>query len=591
MAASSRSDFGILLRTLSERRRRQLLIVALLMPLTALAEMAMVAAIVPFLALLSGGSETRLPLLQRMMGVTAAWVPNDPIMATALLFTVAVIATMVCRLALSWTSQQFAFGTGHELAVEIQRRLLRQPYLFHLQRHSSELLAVLDKVEVLIFNASLQGLQAISAAIISLFVIAALLWIDPLSALIALALVGGLYGLALTATRARLASHGEVIRSSFEARLKALQDSLGGIRDIILDRSQEARVSHFRRIDARLMRSRAEAQFLVAAPRFLVEGLGLISIAALTAAIATRPGGFVAALPIIGALALGAQRLLPLTSQIYAGWAGFTASVPTIRELAELLDLPADEETAAQIAPLPLNEAIELKNVAFRYADRDHAALDDINLIIPRGARIAVTGKTGSGKSTLADLIMGLIEPSLGEVKVDGTVLTGPMLARWRRSIAHVPQAIFLSGDSIAANIALSVPGDDIDMERVNRAAEKAQLADFIASLPDGLETRIGERGSRLSGGQRQRLALARAIYKEAPLLLLDEATNALDDETEKAVLRVLDSLQAEGRTIIVIAHRGTAISGCDFILKLEKGRVASEQALRPQASSAVADR
>jgi len=590
MASSLQADLQILWRSLSAARQRQLAIAALLMPVTALAEMAMVAAIVPFLALLAGGIETtrHVSSITPFLKLLGGWAPANAILAATTLFALAVLATMLCRLALTWVSEHFAFGSGHELAVEIQRRLLHQPYLFHVRRHSSELLTALDKIDFLIFSTALQGIQAASALLICMFVVAVLLWIDPLTACLAAIFIGGFYGLALIVARRKLGLHADVIRVAFEARFKAAQDSLGAIRDIILDRSQHLRVEQFREIDARFMRARAEAQVLVAAPRFLIEGVGLVLIALLAAAIAGRPGGFVAALPILGALGLGAQRLLPLTSQVYSGWANLTASRPIIRELAELLDLPVDEAAEAEVAPLPFTRAIELNAVSFQYPDRNLPALNDTSLTITKGARVAITGRTGSGKSTLADLLMGLIEPDHGTMTVDGQEVSGSRLARWRRSIAHVPQSIFLTDDSIAANIALSVGGTDIDMERVRRAAQTAELADFIDSLPDGYETKGGERGARLSGGQRQRLALARAIYKDVPLLVLDEATSALDDETEAAVLKALGALQAEGRTIVIVAHRRSTIEGCDLVLRLENGRLEESNEARPPAPSAV---
>jgi len=575
VAASLATDLETLYGLLSAARRRQLLLVALLMPATAFAEMAMVAAIVPFLALLAGrpGHET-LPLLSRLLDGLEHLAPANPLLATAALFALAALATAALRLALSWMSQQFAFGMGHELAVEIQRRLLNQSYLFHLRQHSSALLAALDKVDHLVFNLVLQTLQAVSATLICLFVIAVLIRLDPLSAALAALLVGGLYGLALVAARRRLRVNAKVIGSAYEQRLKAVQESLGGIRDVILDRSQTMQVDRFRTIDERFMAARAETAFLVAAPRFLVEALGLILIALLAVTVAGRPAGFIAALPIIGALALGAQRLLPLMSQLYSGWANLAVSCPIIVEVASLASLPLAEGADHPIAPLAFSDSLQLEQVSFHYSDRIRPALREINLVIPKGARVAIVGKTGSGKSTLADLLMGLIEPSEGRVRVDGVDLTGKRMMGWRRSIAHVPQAIYLADGSIAANIALGAPGDEPDMEKVRQAAETAQLTDFIDALPDGFDTEIGERGVRLSGGQRQRLGLARAIYKDAPLLVLDEATSALDEATEAALLNALDELGSRGRTIIIIAHRRSTVEGCDLVLRLDHGRL-----------------
>jgi ABC-type multidrug transport system fused ATPase/permease subunit len=576
MAATLGSDVGILYRLISLARRRQLFLVALLMPLTAVAEMAMVAAIVPFLALLSGrgAAPNSLPLLSDLLDQLERLTPTNPLLAAAALFALAALAAAAMRLALSWMSQQFAFGFGHELSVEIHRRLLHQPYLFHLQHHSSELLSALDKVDFIIFNLVLQIFQAVSAALISIFVIAVLVRLDPLSAALAAVLIGGLYSLTLLATRRRLKGHANLISSAYEQRLKSVQESLGGIRDLILDRSQAMQVEHFRNIDERFMRARAETAFLVASPRFIVEALGLILIALLAVTIAGRPGGFIAALPILGALALGAQRLLPLASQLYIGWANLAVSRPIIAEMARLASLPVSDDGDMQVAPLPFTNAIQLEGVSFHYSDRIRPAVHEVSLAIPCGSRVAIIGKTGSGKSTLADLLMGLIEPSEGRISIDDVMLSGEQLNRWRRSIAHVPQAIFLADATIADNIALGVPGTEPNMERVRQAAEIAQLADFIDTLGDGYDTEVGERGVRLSGGQRQRLGLARAIYKNAPVLLLDEATSALDDATEAALLDALDELGAEGRTVIIIAHRRSTIDGCDLVLRLDQGRL-----------------
>lgn len=554
-------------------RRRQLFLVALLMPVTAIAEMAMVAAIIPFVSLLTGtgatGGSTVLAKLQQLVeGVS----PQNPFVAAATLFAVAVMVTAALRLLLALFGQRFAFGLGHDLAVELQRRLLHQPYLFHIERHSSQLLAALGKVDHLIFDLALQSIQAASAAIIGLFLVAILAAIDPFSTAFAALLIGGFYGLILLVTRRRIDALAQVIGATYEQRLKSMQESLTGIRDVIIDRSQDLQVGQFETIDRRYSEARARTQFLATAPRFLIEGAGLLLIALLAVIIAGRAGGIAAALPILGAMALGALRLLPLASQFYAGWMNLTASGPILSEVVQLISLPIPptRETPA----LPFTSEIRLEGVCFRYPGRDVPVLKDVSLVIPRASRVAITGKTGSGKSTLADLIMGLIEPNSGAIEVDGVRLSDETLAGWRQSIAHVPQSIFLADDSIARNIALGSADETSDMDRVKRAASVAQLNQFICSLPDGYETQVGERGIKLSAGQRQRLALARAIYKQAPVLVLDEATSALDEATETAVLASIDELQAQGCTIITIAHRLSTVRRCDRIFVLDEGRL-----------------
>ena len=570
MGRNLRSNLGAIFSCLSRARRRELGTLTLLMPATAIAEALTVAAIVPFIALLSGqpaGQPVR-AFLQLVGG------SSRPLLMAALLFALVVTLTAALRLALTWTSRQFAFGVGHEVSVEIQRRLLGQPYAYHLQRHSSEQLAALDKVDLLVFDLVIQGVQAISAVLIGGFILALLVAIDPVSTALAALMIGGLYAVALAATRSRLQHHGMTINAAYEQRARFVQESIGGIRDLILDHSQEAALSRFRTIDAALARARTRTAFIASAPRVLIEAAGLILIASLAIAIAGRGGGITTALPYLGALAIGALRLLPLTGQLYGAWAGVAVVKPILVDLAALLRL-VPHDAAEPFEPVDFHRSIELEAVSFSYPDRVHQAIEDVALAIPKGARVAITGPTGSGKSTLADLLMGLILPTKGRICVDGIQLSPDRLRGWRQSIAHVPQEIFLADDSIAANIALSFHGGEADLDRAKAAARGAELHDFIETLPDGYGTRIGERGVRLSGGQRQRLGLARALYKQAPVLVLDEPTSALDDQTESAIIGTMDELQSAGTTIVIVGHRLSMVAGCDLILVLDEGRLA----------------
>lgn len=570
----ARADLLTLWGHVSTRRRRQLILVALLMPATALAEMAMVGSLIPFLALLAGQPSRSFEVLWlNSLEQSAAALTGHPLLAAALFFVMAAIAAAALRLALTWHSERFAYGLGHDLALEIQRRLLNQPYLFHISRHSSELIASLDKVEHLVLSFVLQLIQSASALMIGILILWVLFDLDATSAALAAGLVLILYAIASSGVRGRLAANAQIIVSGYDRRLQAMQESLGGIRDVIIDRSQDAHVRHFETINGPFMAARAQSALLSAAPRFLVESLGLILIATLALLVAGRPGGVLAALPILGALALGAQRLLPLASQIFGGWTSLTASRPILADVARLLRLPT-RTLGSECEPLPLRDAVRFDKVAFRYPDRPHNAVNGISLEIPKGKRVALVGPTGSGKSTLADLLMGLIEPETGIISIDGTPLTHDRLPAWRAAIAHVPQAIFLADDSIARNIAIGSRTSEPDMERVRRAAGIAQLSAFVEQLPRDYETRVGERGVRLSGGQRQRLALARAIYKNGQLLVLDEATSALDTTTEEAVLAALDELTVEGRTIVIIAHRLTTVAKCDLVYQLEDGAI-----------------
>jgi ABC-type multidrug transport system fused ATPase/permease subunit len=553
---------------LPRARRRQFWLVLALTLGSAAAELATLGAVLPFLSLLS--SPDRLPAVPWFPMV----VPGDALASAAVLLASAAVFAGAIRLLLIRTGQLFAYGLGHDVNLEIQSRVLDQPYSWHVAHGSREVLASLEKVQLLSHGVALQLVQGLSGAVIGVALALALVAIEPVAAALASGLLALVYVGVSAATRHRLAGHSGSASSALSGRIGIVQESLGGIRDVILDRAQALYLAAFSRIDRQLSRARSDAAFLSVAPRYLIEVAGMVLFAAAAVLLARREGGFADALPVLGALALGAQRLLPLIQQVYQSWSTVIANRAVTADLLALLGLPPSEETEDG-PPLPLEREIRLEGVGFCYAGRIQPALSDVDLRIARGARVAVTGPTGSGKSTLADLIMGLLHPDAGRVTVDGVLLEGPRRAAWRRSIAHVPQAIFLADASIARNIAFSSGPDAIDPERVAEAARRAQLSSFIESLPEGYETRVGERGVRLSGGQRQRLGIARALYKNAPVLVLDEATSALDDDTEAKVLASLDALARDsGLTLIVIAHRRSTAAACDVTVRLEDGRV-----------------
>ena len=264
---------------------------------------------------------------------------------------------------------------------------------------------------------------------------------------------------------------------------------------------------------------------------------------------------------------------------MYYGWSVISATRPALRQVLDFLDLPVDfsYEQAADVKPIPFKRSISLTRVGFQYSVGGAAVLRDVSLDIPAGARVGIVGKTGSGKSTLADLLMGLLNPTSGMISVDDVALTQGNVREWQSHIAHVPQSIYLADATIIENIAFGVPKEQIDHERIKVAARQAKLLELIASLPEGYETIVGERGVRLSGGQRQRIGIARALYREARLLVFDEATSSLDNETEAQVMEAIQSLGRD-LTILIIAHRLSTIALCDMIVKLDAGHVIVER-------------
>jgi ABC-type multidrug transport system fused ATPase/permease subunit len=583
MAADSRgtghANAGVLrglaqlYRALTHSRRRQLFLVLALMIAGAVAELATIGAVLPFLTFLARPGSLGDSALFQLMGAASA---RDRLLTATALFAVVAMAAGIIRLRLTWSTQRFAFGVGHDLAVEIQRRVLHQPYMFHVSSNTSSLVAALEKVPVLVMSLLLQVMQAGTAAFIAMFVVGALVAIDPTTAVLAAVGFGVIYSLVSALARGRLAENNAIVGRSYDERVKIVQESLGGIRDVLIEGSQQVYLEEFRKTDDRFSAARASTMFIMTAPRFAIEAAGMIVIAVIAVMLSMREGGIVAAIPILGALALGAQRLLPLMQQIYGGWSAASAHGSILTQVLDLLRLPMDERISgpAGLKPLLLTRSIVLQDVTFAYPTRRSPAVQNVSLEIPRGSTVALVGRTGSGKSTLADLIMGLIQPKSGSILIDGLPLTDSLSRRWQLGIAHVPQSIFLADDSIARNIAFTVAANAVDRERVIEAAVRAQLHEFVMELEDGYDTPVGERGVRLSGGQRQRLAIARAIYKQAPVLILDEATASLDDATEAAVLSALQSLANEGRTIVMIAHRLSTIQQADYVIRLENGRV-----------------
>ncbi|HEX8580336.1 MAG TPA: ABC transporter ATP-binding protein [Allosphingosinicella sp.] len=558
-------------------RRKQFYFVLSLLMLGAFAELLAIGAVLPFLSLLADPTKIeRIPWIMSLFEAAGADSREERLLAATILFGAAAVTAGAVRLQLAWSSQKFVFELGHDVSVEIQRRILSQPYSYHISHNTSEIVSSLQKVHVLVFDVLLQLLQAATAAFISVFIVVALIQVDPFTAIVSAIAFGAMYGCVSVFTKGRLTTNSRVIGTAYADRVQIVQESLGGIRDVIIDGSEAIYLETFRRADLRLSVSKRQTAFIGAAPRFVIEAAGMVLIAALALVMSAREGGFAGALPILGALALGAQRLLPMVQQIYYGWTALAGNRSVVGQVLSLLELPAPEPRSdpVPVLPLPFQNSIEVQDVRFFYPDRQEPALDRIKLTIPRGARIALVGRTGSGKSTLADLLMGLLEPTEGQVTVDGVPLAEEARRRWQRSIAHVPQAIFLADSTIERNIAFGVRPKDIDRELVRKAARQAQLHEFIATLSEGYETPVGERGVRLSGGQRQRLGIARAIYKQAPVLVLDEATSALDDATEASVMEAMDELGAQGLTIIMIAHRLSTVASCDVVARLENGRI-----------------
>ena len=562
--------------------RRRLLWIAPLLALAALVEVVGVAAVMPFLALLADpASIGALPLVG---GLFANVTPDGAAAAlplAGLALAALVVSANLLLITTSWWVHRFSWGLNHAISSRLLRHYLRQPYAFVLTRNTAELA---NKVIVEVRQLSDQGVRAALELLTRSTVIAALVAflvvLDPVLAGVAFASLGTVYGAIYLVSRRYLRRIGREIVRAGAARLQAVNEALGGFKDLRVAGREQTAFEQYLPHSKRFGEVQAAVGVLVMVPRYALEALAVGGVVIVASLLAGRDGGSVAALPVLGAYAFAGLRLMPAMQQLFGAVARLrfvSGALDAIEsDLALRGDLEAD--AGADVEPLAFSEAIAVRGVSYAYPSGDgERALHGVDVEIRRQRSLAIVGRTGSGKSTLVDVLLGLLTPDEGTVTVDGEPVSRDRVRAYRRLFGYVPQSIFLLDDTITRNVAFGLPDSAIEHDAVRRACRQAQIADFIEDeLPEGYETRVGERGVRLSGGQRQRIGIARALYHQPAILVFDEATSALDVHTEQLVYQALETIARE-RTVVTIAHRLETVAKADHVIVLEHGRIVDD--------------
>ena len=561
------------------RRKIQLFFILFVMIMSGLAEVISLASILPFVIVLTEPNKLNdLPFLGTIIKNLNIDSSNELLFLVTFIFCIAVCSSAFIRISNLWLNNRISASIGTELTDKLYRIILNEPYSVHLQRNSSDVINTIFNNGWVTADSINFALQLLTALIVATSLIFTVFWINYILAVSAFSVFAIAYVIIGLTFRKKLIKNSELIVFNTNKLLKTIQEGLGAIRDILLSGNQQLYIDYHRQSEYLVRRSLAQSQFLGASPRYILETIGLISMAIFSLILAVQNKTEKNILPLIGTIALAAQRLLPAMQQIYSNWASIKGSSKAISNVLDVLNKESiliNEKYYDKISKIKLRNNIEFSNLSFKFPNTKKNILKDINLKIEKGDLIGIIGKTGSGKSTLMDLMMGLHQPHKGKLLIDGESITldNERIICWRKSISHVPQTIYLSDSSILENIAFGEFKEKINIAKVKDCAKRAKISSFIESLPMGYDSKIGERGVRISGGQRQRIGIARALYKDSKILFLDEATSALDEKTEKEVVDSIQNFDKE-LTIIMIAHRLKTVSKCNKIISIENGRI-----------------
>ena len=559
---------------LTRREQRNAIVLLGLMLIGMMLETLGVSLVIPALALLTQHDiALRYPAFQLVLDALGNPSQQTLVICGMLLLVGVYLIKAIFLALLAWWQLRFAYGVQAQISQRLFTVYLHQPYTFHLQRNSAQLIRnVINEVSMITGNAILPVMMLLTEGLVLIGLCGLLLAVEPQGALMVVSVLGAAAWGFHRLTRRNIEQWGKARQYHEGLRLQHLQQGLGGAKDVKMfgreaDFLQQYRVHNYQSAHVAQMQSTLQQL-----PRLWLELLAVSGLAILVISMLVQNRALEAVLPTLGLFAAAAFRLMPSVSRILGAVQALRYGMPMIDVLHAELNLKIPE-TAGNLTPsAPFHSSMELSHVSYTYPAAASAALKEISLLIKRGESVGFIGASGAGKSTLVDIILGLLTPDRGVMRVDAKDIQ-QNLRNWQDQIGYVPQSIYLTDDTLRRNVAFGLPDDQIDDAAVKRAIQSAQLEDFVRSLPDGLMTMVGERGIRLSGGQRQRIGIARALYHDPAVLLLDEATSSLDTETERGVVQAVKALKGN-KTILIVAHRLSTVEHCDRLFRIENGKL-----------------